>query len=443
MKSLCLILILCSMLVLTIATSTAGEMKFLWSEALNEGYVSDIEFMPDNDYCVIARYNVLEIREVLTGQVVLSRGENLTDIEFSADSTKMITRKNTILEIRDIETLEVVQSIEMPTEDGDYHLFYGQMQIDPIRPLLYLRIEYIINQPDKEESKSKIVIYNSETLEYVGELTDESHFDLWLINLAVSYDGKYLASISEGKSKLLVWDLETREQIVDHYMAPHTSNEFGDPGDLKFSRVNSDNIYISGRFKHFESDKNHQGLSVYNVSEKKIVDERFNIESNIVAPGKISLYEDSKYILSTLSSITNILDLEKGSIVYFSQHPSGYGWGIESRISKSSNLIIGLGNMSISSGYYDFDTSIEEQNKNDIIYPNPTTSIVTIPLICETSEPSFSIFDSNGADVTSQAEWNYNGEDMTVDLSRISVGIYIVRAACGATVADYKVVKEN
>ncbi len=427
----------------SIAHSTAGEMKFLWSEALNEGYVSDIEFMPDNDYCVIARYNVLEIREVLTGQVVLSREENLTDIEFSADSTKMITRKNTILEIRDIETLEVVQIKEMPTEDGDYHLFYGQMQIDPIRPLLYLRIEYIINQPDKEESKSKIVIYNSETLEYVGELTDESHFDLWLINLAVSYDGKYLASISEGKSKLLVWDLETREQIVDHYMAPHTSNEFGDPGDLKFSEVNLDNIYITGRFRHFASDKDHQGLSVYNVFENKIVDERFNVEGNQIATARISFVKNEEYILSTHSYTSEILNLMNGRIEYTIENHYSYAWGGCQRISQKTKKIIGYMYKSFSAGYYDFDTSIEEENKNKIIYPNPTTSKVTIPVICETSEPSLSVFDSNGKDVTAQIEWDYNGEDITVDLSHISVGIYIVRAACGTTVADYKVVKEN
>ncbi len=442
MKSLRMILILCCMLVLSAPASQAGEMKFLWSEALDEGYVSDIEFMPDNDYCVIARYNVLEIREVLTGQVILSREENLTDIEFSADSTKMITRKNTILEIRDIETLEVVQSIEMPTEDGDYHLFYGQMQIDPIRPLLYLRIEYIINQPDKEESKSKIVIYNSETLEYVGELTDESHFDLWLINLAVSYDGKYLASISEGKSKLLVWDLETREQIVDHYMATQTSKELGEPGDLKFSRVNTDNIYITGKFRHFASDKDHQGLSVYNVFENKIVDERFNIEESSFGMSKISLFTLERYILCTSSNYTKVIDFKENRVLYAVFHKKPYYWGGIHKISQQ-NRIIGYMPNTFSAGYYDFDTSIEEEIHKDVIYPNPTTSIVTIPFICETSEPSLSIFDSNGADVTSQAEWDYNGEDITVDLSHISVGIYIVRAACGTTVADYKVVKEN
>ncbi len=441
MKKLFIILTI----IASIATSTAGEMKFLWSQSFQDGYLWDMELMPDNDYFVLGYDDRLELRETSTGNLVKVDSIIARDIEVSSDSTKLYVNCFGSFQVRDVNSFEVLQSVKLPDVTDGYPTYYSEFCVDPVRPLIYLRraIEY-----DKDINTNplfwlSICIYDAETLEFITELTTEDQKLMRFSKMDISSDGKYFALITEGKSKLLVWDLETREQIVDHYMAPHTSNEKGEPGDLKFSRVHSDNIYITGRFRHFASDKDHQGLSVYNVFENKIVDERFNVEGNQIATARISFVKNEEYILSTHSYTSEILNLMNGRIEYTIENHYSYAWGGCQRISQKTKKIIGYMYKSFSAGYYDFDTSIEEQNKNDIIYPNPTTSIVTIPLICETSEPSLSVFDSDGKDVTAQIEWNYNGADITVDLSRISAGIYIVRAACGATVADYKVVKEN
>ncbi len=429
----------------SIAHSTAGEMKFLWSHSFQDGYLWDIEFMPDNDYFVLGYLDRIELRETGTGNLVKVDSVNARNIEISSDSSKFYVNNYGTFQVRDVNSFEVLQSVKLLDEIDGYPTYYADFCVDPVRQFLYIEraIEYDRDINTNPLFWLSICIYDAETLEFITELTTEDQKLMRFSKMDISSDGKYFALITEGKSKLLVWDLETREQIVDHYMAPHASNEKGEPGDLKFSRVNSDNIYITGRFRHFESDKDHQGLSVYNVFENKIVDERFNIEGNQIATARISFVENEEYVLSTHSYSTKILNLTDGKIEYSKANHYTYGWGGMQRVSKKTNKIIGFMANFFSAGYYDFDTSIEEQNKNEIIYPNPTTSIVTIPFICETSEASLSVFDSNGEDVTVLTELNYNGGDITVDLSRISAGVYIVRAACGATVADYKVVKEN
>ncbi len=441
MKCFKLFLFIGSLFLLSYATK-AGEMKFLWSETLDSGYVTDIEFMPDNDYFAIARYNALDVRKSETGELIHSIDVNLSDIEFTSDSSKMITRRNYILEFRDLNTLEVIQDKVMPNEEGEYIISYGQMEVDPVRPLLYLRVELSRYEEDQYISKSKIVIYNSETLEYVGELTDETHFDLLIEKIDISTDGKYFAAINSDDSRLMVWDLDTREQIVDHLMAPYYSTEWGEPRDLKFSKINTEKIYITGSFKHSINDKDHMGLSVYSISQKQIIDERFSQQGNQFGPAMLSFLNNENHILATVSAITRILDMHNGVFLYETIQSKNFNWGYN-RYSKKKDIIIGHGYDSFSAGFYDFDSSVEDSNEDDVIYPNPTTNEVNIPFICASPEYTISVYDINGNNLTSQIHWQYTGELYSIDLSGVSAGVYVVRINCGGSSSDYRVVKES
>ncbi len=430
------------LLLLSYSAAKAGEMKFLWSETLDSGYVTDIEFMPDNDYFAIARYNALDVRKSETGELIHSIDVNLSDIEFTSDSSKMITRRNYILEFRDLNTLEVIQDKVMPNEEGEYIISYGQMEVDPVRPLLYLRVELSRYEGDQRIIKSKIVIYNSETLEYVGELTDETHFDLLIEKIDISTDGKYFAAINSDDSRLMVWDLDTREQIVDHLMAPYYSTEWGEPGDLKFSKINTDNIYITGYFLHSPNDEDHQGLSVYSISQQQIIDERFNVEGNSTGKANITFFKNENHILATLSAITLVLDIHHGVFQYETIQSKNYNWG-DNRYSEKKDIIIGHGYNSFSAGFYDFDSSVDDPSGDNAIYPNPTTNEVNIPFTCTSPESTISLFDINGNNLTPQIHWQYTGEMYSIDLSGVSSGVYVVRINCGESSTDYRVVKEN
>ncbi len=94
-------------------------------------------------------------------------------------------------------------------------------------------------------------------------------------------------------------------------------------------------------------------------------------------------------------------------------------------------------------GFYDFESSVEDPNDDDIIYPNPTTNEVNIPFVCTSPESTISVYDTNGNNLTYQIHWQYTGEMYTIDLSGVSAGVYVVRINCGGSSSDYKVVKES
>jgi hypothetical protein len=240
----------------------------------------------------------------------------------------------------------------------------------------------------------------------------------------------------------MVWDLETREQIVTHYMAPETSTQYGEADDLKFSRVNTDNIYISGSFRHFANDKDHMGLSVFNIEKEKVIDDRFNVEGKQFGIGRVTLYPNEDYILSTVSATTSILKMSDATFEYQSIHKKGYNWG-KNKYSISKNIILGHSSSFCSAGYYDFESSVDDQNDNDDIYPNPTTNEINIPFICTSPESTISIFDINSNDLISQIQWQYTGEMYNIDLSNITAGVYVIRINCGESSSDYRVVKEK
>jgi hypothetical protein len=337
-----------------------------------------------------------------------------------------------------------LKSVTLPDTIDGYRAYYSDFCADPARPLIYLRraLQYDKDNHGNALLWQYICVYNSETLEFITELSSEEQKMMNFTKMDVSADGKYLAAINSGKSKLMVWDLETREQIVTHYMAPETSTQYGEADDLKFSRVNTDNIYISGSFRHFANDKDHMGLSVFNIEKEKVIDDRFNVEGKQFGIGRVTLYPNEDYILSTVSATTSILKMSDATFEYQSIHKKGYNWG-KNKYSISKNIILGHSSSFCSAGYYDFESSVDDQNDNDDIYPNPTTNEINIPFICTSPESTISIFDINSNDLISQIQWQYTGEMYNIDLSNITAGVYVIRINCGESSSDYRVVKEK
>ncbi len=432
------------LLLLSYSAAKAGEMKFLWSVPVDQGYFYDLEFMPDNDYFVLGYKDRIELRETDTGNLIRVDSVTANEIEISSDSTKLYINCINSFQVRDVNSFDVLQSVILPDSIDGYPAYYSAFCVDPVRQLIYIKraIKYDEDINGNALIWLSICIYNSETFEFITELTTEVQKLLRLSIMDISNDGKYLALITENKSKLMVWDLDTREQIVDHLMAPDFSTEWGEPRDLKFSKINTEYIYITGSFKHNKNDKDHQGLSVYSISQKQIIDERFSQQGNQFGPAMLSFLNNENHILATVSAITRILDMHNGVFLYETIQSKNFNWGYN-RYSKKKDIIIGHGYNSFSAGFYDFDSSVDDPSGDNAIYPNPTTNEVNIPFTCTSPESTISLFDINGNNLTYQIHWQYTGEMYSIDLSGITAGVYLVRINCDGSSTDYRVVKEN
>lgn len=266
----------------------------------------DIELMPDEDFFILATDKDVQIRKTETGEEVKTYPIPAKDIEFTPDSNRIILiqpwdGKNPKIQIRDVEDFSLKGEYVAPEDvdlEGydftDYYLKYRSLIVDPIRPYIYLIRErgghvlgggYLM--------LNKILIYNYETMEEVKELDFVSSKNKEFINfLAVSADGKYLSSIGDGKTQIKTWDLDNHKLLNSYDVCKSSSGNdiWGSPTCLKFSN-NSENIYFSGDFKHWEDDDNHRGIFIYNIDDNKIIDSTFGIGNLRVRGGYFEFFE--------------------------------------------------------------------------------------------------------------------------------------------------------
>ena len=91
---------------------------------------------------------------------------------------------------------------------------------------------------------------------------------------------------------------------------------------------------------------------------------------------------------------------------------------------------------------YDSKTGIIDNNKNlSILYPNPTNNNVNIKAICELPSINYNIIDAFGNLILSSSAINSNNE-IKIDFSNYSNGIYFVNLNCGKSIKTYKVIKD-
>ena len=98
----------------------------------------------------------------------------------------------------------------------------------------------------------------------------------------------------------------------------------------------------------------------------------------------------------------------------------------------------------ISSCKYDLQTSFNIPDTNIfIIYPNPTSNIVNIPIPCSNTEINYQIFDIVGALLLNSTIQISNNNSFTIDFSKYKNGTYILKLNCGKNITTYKINKQG
>jgi hypothetical protein len=261
---------------------------------------------------------------------------------------------------------------------------------DPIKPFVYLVIKKSNFTFPIAVDTTLIVSYNYNTMKQMEQFTKKSineHFFDAILD--VSKDGKYLAALNNQAAYLQVWDLPTLKQIRK-FALYDTLHYNQDPSqyecrisNIKFSGLNSDNIYFSGSFPNDNYANNLGGLILYSIQTNSIIDTTFGR----VSSGSFTLFDNEQRVISHSDRIY-IYNLSKKGIEYTSGYihvPDPGAWG-QSIYSNIYDLFIGYAGGYFSSGIYDRGTSTGSDSKiYKALFPNPTGSLVTVETDCSQS----------------------------------------------------------
>ncbi|MER3328224.1 MAG: WD40 repeat domain-containing protein, partial [Candidatus Kapaibacterium sp.] len=292
----------------------SSEIVYLWNTEIILEDIIDLEFMPNGEeFMLTSITDEIQIRDVYTGGIKkLFRDETSLFMkgyfEFTPDSTRVVMGYDGLLQLirlEDFERLDFYAFVNDTIENR-----FRDLVLDPIKPYVYTIISGNELTSGNNEVRSKISIYNYETMELVSDLTD--YIDNEYTAIAISNEGKYLAALNEGKANLRVWDLETKElvKLVKLYDDELEGNNWCEAKDIQFSEFNTDIIYYSGRFVYKDKSKFRNGLITYNFKE----DTYSNLWLNTIQAGKFMFLDEEKTLLNYNGTNSHFYDLDSSVI---------------------------------------------------------------------------------------------------------------------------------
>ena len=118
-------------------------------------------------------------------------------------------------------------------------------------------------------------------------------------------------------------------------------------------------------------------------------------------------------------------------------------WGKKLLFSPLNRNIIGYSMNRFCGAKNNLETGISVPEYNYVIYPNPTTSIITLDRNCEVPLQSYTINDISGQLLSQEANIPPGNDPITINFSQYTPGIYFIRYKCGSTISVYKVIKQG
>jgi hypothetical protein len=436
------------LLFLSACPTRAAEITIDWRQKLDSGLVDDLKFMPGQEQFILSSGQVqffTEIRSCEDGRVLKSYPFGGRQIEFTPDSTKVILmcRSTDImgeLQLRNLNDMNLLASYKLQKEEGLPFSYFDRIAVDPIRPFLYA-IRTIRDNNVGGITKMKIFIYDIETLQNVGELTTDADSSLKFAEIAISNDGRYLVAMNYGISKLIVWSLDTRQKVVDKIISDPNSDKSSSTADIKFSGLNTDKVFFTGQFYQSAGKETLEGLCIFSISENRIIDSTFALPTNSFGWNpEICLFENETKVIGTSDGILKILDLYNKRIEFSREVTPKNELAVGSiNYNEKSKFFIG-GSYLVDKFRYQTNTNVPTENPKEVIYPNPTTGIVNIPLNCINSG-KYEIYNTNGRLLSSSEITSTVNNLLTIDFTQYPSGVYSVKVYCGKSVLNYQVVR--
>jgi hypothetical protein len=433
MKTKLLLLTLAAFLLLS-SSLHSQQLIHEWTH-MNPVKIWDMEFMPDHNTFLVTTEFELQIRSTETGEIIETYPFGSRELEFTSDSTKLISYFRDTLFIRNLDDFSLINRYIIPPNEEEWRFHFHGLQVDPVRPYIY-----VIREAEEKlgiEPKftfRRILMFNYETLEFEADLTPEGFEKELCEKIAISKDGKYLAAVSEGKSKIIIFDLDTREAIQELQICPYDLpwDDHGNPTCVKFSQLDNDKIYISGIFPQGSGSPHYVGLIIYSIIENKIVDTNFNGINH----GYFDFFDNERRMIYTNGFSLFILNLEQ-MIIDLTDDADAITMGI--MYSNKKNLFIGKSSQSVSKLVYEINSNINNQNDTtQKVYPNPTKDKIFINLE-DKFEYSWQLFNFEGKLLIESKELNQK----EVDLTNYPNGIYLLHLQYDGQEKTIKIVKEG
>lgn len=445
------------------APLTSAEIIPVWHKVNESGGIHDMEFLRGEDQFIllagVGDKGEIQVRETLTGNLVKSYPINSfaqPKLAITPDSNRFVLltggnmKIGATIELRNINDFSLIKKdslINSKDEISGKDLYYvfKEIVIDPIRPYAYVILERTNFTTTLPKDSTFLIVYNYETMERVRDLTPVGFEAENLSQIAVSKDGKYLATLNEGKAYLKVWDLGTMElikniKLYDDNFWGNQSDYWCEPKDIEFSSINSDLIYFSGYLPHQDEPIDSSGVLRFYISNESI--ETIKTDYPFAILGKFILFDNEERILVYNYGFDFINQLEQK--LELSVEPTlEYPFGQKTIFTKKYGLFIGSSSQYIGSLKYDSQTGVETGDIEEIkISPNPTNSTVNINLACSSTSISYSINDTNGLLLFQTSVTGQTG-NLQIDFSTYPSGIYFVTVQCNEQIKTYKIIKEG
>jgi len=368
--------------IMLITTTLQGsDLIPIWNQSL-EDTIQDIELLPNGkEFMITTSDGEIQIRNTDNGELIRTHVDNSNQFmngyfEITPDSTRAVMCISGLLQLINLEDFERLNFFTF--EDDTIAKGFKDIALDPIKPYAYVIVTGREKTSGNNELRSKISIYNYETMKLVEDLTDYNSYEYTAI--AVSDDGKYLATLNNGKAYLKVWDLANMELIrIEQLWDGESSNAdwWCISKDIQFSKINSDDVYYSGFFTNQIKDKRKNGVFKFNIfsSYRSRV-----VEDGQYDEGKIALFDNEKRLLISDTSSIYVLNLENNELEYSNELNTLINVGGKVIYSNINNSFIGFSGIFIDEFIYDFQTNVntDQSTVKNTISPNPTTGNVNI-----------------------------------------------------------------
>lgn len=430
-------------LLLIATTLSSAEIIPIWHTESGAGDIQDMELLKGGDQFIVLAGEgpeaQIQIRNTEDGELVrfyttpISTGSKL---QITPDSTRVLMINGSFGQLRLLdEQFTIINSFNI--ESDSIKIIFNALAIDPIRPIVYLSAyggQYING---KYQSASKILACNYETGQHVKDLTEFGEYEYTVIN--VSNDGKYFASINEGEAYLKVWDLETMEVIKNVQLYDESTNDnWCEPKDIQFSRLNNNVIYYSGRFPFINQSKFMNGIMTLDF----LKNEYNNLWLNNFIGGKFTLMENESIIINYNSLNVDVFNLNLMELIKRVKMSTQIPFYEKTIFANNRQVLIGSSNYFLGAIRFDNQSVINSTNEEEIIIsPNPTNSFVNIEIDCVEPLVSYQINDING--VLLYQNTIGSSQILNIDFTSYPIGTYLLTVICNNQPKSYKIIKEG
>ena len=431
------------LLLLSFSFVYSAELTPIWHTQSGAGDIQDMEILKGhNEFLLLVGVGSaaeFQLRSTETGELLNSVPVS-TSIEsriaITPDSSRIIHLSGGTALIRNLD--ENFTQVGYFGVDSDSILYrITNIAIDPYRPYAYVTIYGWTGIYPNIITKSKVSMYNYETGEFVKDLTELGDYEYSVIE--ASDNGKYLAILNDGKTYLKVWNLVTMELIVNEKLFNENTDDWCDARDIKFSKLDSSILYLSGTFtQEVFKDKWH-GTFIFNLIDKK---RTLLIPDRIYSSSSLIFLDNETRIFNSSRTRIGVINLNNSEFEIYGLPPE-FIYSQKVIYSESFNYFLGFTANNISKFTYDSQTNVEEPTIiESVVSPNPTSGLVNLQLPCVNEPFSYLIINMGGSKMDQKVISNSSNE-LQLDFSSYPIGVYYLIIECSSVVTTYKILRKG